>query len=290
MTRRFAIIIIILVCITLVVPLNSAHSGLFSYGFDSSLTAGLLFGTMSARYQDNLGVNEPYFTVGYNTSLPLVGGMCELSPLELFSARIGGALSVLETEMTVTNVADNHVGSIYPWEVLPSYRSWEAAGLYHLSRGFGYRFSLVGGYREQYWTYRGNQLGLNTSPNELKDYVRSLIPFGGFQTAMFFPWWKARFEFSGSPLVIKNVFSRHRDNTATTEFDGWLKNGVMFDFLCEGAAVLTDALRCGLYGRYTYQEISGIITRRIDDGTKDEYDIDMNENLAVVGINLTYAF
>ena len=157
--------------------------------------------------------------------------------------------------------------------------------------------SLVGGYREQYWSYRGKQFGVSASSDELKDYVRTLVPFGGLQTAMFFPWWKARFEFSGSPLVIKNVFSRHRyEGTpalTTAEFDGWLRNGMMIDFLFEGATVLIDAIRCGLYGRYTYQEISGITTRRINDGTiieKNGYDIHMNENLAVLGLNVTYAF
>jgi hypothetical protein len=77
--------------------------------------------------------------------------------------------------------------------VKPDFSSWEAAGLYHLWSGGGYRFSFTAGYRQQTWDYQGSpSSGAQDSP--LHDSFSSRIPFIGMQTAMFFPSWKARFE------------------------------------------------------------------------------------------------
>ena len=50
--------------------------------------------------------------------------------------------------------------------IKPTFWSWEAAGLYHLSNEGGYRFSLVAGYRQELWRY------LTTNGQDENSYLR----------------------------------------------------------------------------------------------------------------------
>ena len=86
----------------------------------------------------------------------------------------------------------------------PSFSGWEAAGLFHLWNDGGYRFSFTAGYREEFWGAQGEGVGLFTGvSSSVREDFSSRGPFLGLQTAVFFPWWKARFEVIGSPWITK---------------------------------------------------------------------------------------
>jgi hypothetical protein len=175
------------------------------------------------------------------------------------------------------------------WDVVPDFTSWEAAGLYHLWSGYGYRFSVVGGYRQESWTFLGTPSDSTDVSLSLHDRFTSHIPFLALQTAMFYPWWKARFEVLGSPFMSKKVTATVRNGGTLVDFKGWADRGGLIEFSMEGTCALTSVLRLGLYGRYSYQELYGWVTKRIG-GQSGEYKLGFNENTGVVGTNLTLLF
>lgn len=243
---------------------------------DSSLRMEFLFGSQLLRSVDgDLGPVD-VFKVEYNPRLPVLAGTVEISPFRLISGRLAGALSILETDMTSsrgvvflqppsTYVA---VTPISRWVTQPDYQSWEAALLYHLHKGGGYRFSLVAGYRQTVWHYHGElEQG---GDSRLRDSFSSRIPFIGMQTGMFFPWWKARFEIIGSPFMRKSsVVSIQTQSTAQaglgnvfSEQNVETDQGGLIEFRIEGTVNLTTNLWLGVMACYHYQELYGQSTGR----------------------------
>jgi len=224
---------------------------------DSSFRAEYLFGHQVVRHLDADVPDVDRFSANYDPRLTLLAGTVEITPFPFASGRLAGSISVLEsTGAQVRTIT----GSVFPggsWDVKPDFSSWEAAGLYHLWSGGGYRFSFTAGYRQQTWDYQGAPSnGAADSP--LHDSFSSHIPFIGMQTAMFFPSWKARFEILGSPFMNMRVSHALQQGALFLQFDGNLYKGGLVELQMAGDVNLTANVLVGLYGRYMYQELYGL--------------------------------
>ena len=266
---------------------------------DSSFRAEFLFGHQEVRQLDaRVPDTQPLlagqvldrFSVNFDPRLPVLAGTVEITPFPVVSGRLAGSISVFEK----SGVANRRVDPLLvrtDWDVKPEYSSWEAAGLYHLWHGGGYRFSVTAGYRREIWDYRGTPA--NGGPDSpLHDSFTASIPFIGMQTAMFFPWWKARFEVLGSPFMNMNVSDSIQKGGFALQFDGNLYRGGLVEVQMEGNANLTANVLVGLYSRYAYQELYGSLSGT---GTTTNvglapYTVFVNQSMATVGLNVTVFF
>jgi hypothetical protein len=173
---------------------------------------------------------------------------------------------------------------------MPGFKHWEAAGLIHLWNGGGYRFSIVGGYRKEYWAFEGTPSADQPANSSSSDRITSEIPFIALQTAMFFPWWKARFEVLGSPFMSKRIATEFRSGTTfKVNYDGVVDHGGLIEVELEGTASITSRIRLGAYARYSFQELYGESTRSSPTGFS-RHELFAGENVAITGLNLTLAF
>lgn len=224
-----------------------------SMGIDSSLRLEYLFGAHGLRSTD-AKVGQPNgFLVRLNPRVALLAGSVEVSPFSFASGRFAGAVSIGEPDLSSTRQL-TLTGIEQEWKIRPDYGSWELAGLYHLSAGGGYRFSLTAGYRQSTWDYVGV---LHSDGGSLKDKYVSDIPFLGLQTAMMFPWWKARFEILGSPFMTQSSVVSMVANGTQVEQRLEANSGGLLEFQMEGTVNIHPNFWVGLYGQYHYQELYG---------------------------------
>jgi hypothetical protein len=221
--------------------------------------------------------------IDYNNNLPVLDGMVELTPVPSVSARLRGCTSVLASDRTVTLssgpvrvitanpntpfIPDFFVG----WRELsasikPQFWFWEAAGLYNLSYEGFYRYSLVGGFRQESWSYQPSN---NDATNSyLRDDFTSQIPFIGMQTVMNGPCWKARFEALGSPFMTKKVAHTARDQVDYIQLDGSLTQGGFIELQIDGNINVTPNGLMGVYAQYSYEQLKGELTGTSKDGDR----------------------
>ncbi|MCX5860873.1 MAG: hypothetical protein NTW27_01930 [Deltaproteobacteria bacterium] len=251
--------------------------------------------------------------IEFGPSLPILEATVEITPFPSFSGRLAASLSVLESTQGVTLVS-GPASTTFVWNnpyvipainlplygsgelsnvIKPAFRLWEAAGLYHLSSEGGYRWSIVGGYRYETWTY---SLGADQGSNSyLRDEFVSQSPFLGLQTAMFFPWWKARFEVLGSPFMTKKISLTARDSGYYMQLDGTWNKGGFIEFQTEGTVNVTPSIWLGLFARYTYEELRGEAKgTRAHPGKADyetfPYNFYTLKSMATIGFNFNVVF
>ncbi len=271
----------------------------FTFGLDSNVRIEYMFGQQiiakGARNPNDAADGSDSFNEfrkDFEPRVPVLEGSIEISPFYLFSARGIGRFSVLESSQK-QEVTTLSTGADFYHR--PQFRSWEAAGLYHLFSGGGYRFSAVGGYRYSSWNYWAE----NTT-NNLQSEFSSKVPFIGLQTNFISPLWKARFEILGSlfmktyasHLVIVNpLVERH-----VLQFHGTADNGGLLELQFEGSAGISRNLWCGLYASYSHQELRGpgFLTNTnavIDDPVRrTNHEIYVCEDFFNVGLNLNLMF
>jgi hypothetical protein len=220
-------------------------------------------------------------------SMPVFEGVCEFSPTGMFSARLCGTLGGRGAGLSATRpLGASDVGT---WKVSPDVKWWEAAGLFHIWKGGGYRYSLVAGYRQEVWTYRGDGEDMSTASSYREEFT-SYVPFIAMQTAIAYPWWKARFEVLGSPFMSKRVLSQLYDGTTeTTSFEGWADNGGMIELLTEGTVAVSSRMRMGVYAKYTFVELDGEATIDLGSGAEPQQ-LYVGENFGTFGLNLSMVF
>lgn len=235
----------------------------------------------------------------WDPRLAVLNGTIEATPVPFASARLGGAVSVASSTPEVSrNSADIDFStgsslSAFKGQLKSGYNSWEAAGLYHLWNGGGYRFSFAGGFRREAWLYRGDFDGLLQSENfALREEIVSNIPFIGLQTSMHFPWWKARFEVLGSWFVTKTFNQTVQRTSGFQEITGRNDEGGVLMFTMDGSCHITPTFLIGLQAQYSYQEFRGrsTVTSSTTSPYITGYRFFMNENLAAIGLNLTVVF
>ena len=289
--RRFAILIFCAtICAAGIVTSVHAAGPLGGMSVDTAFRAGILFGSQMVKATERSEFQTPQFRTEINPRLPVISGMVELTPVRMLSVRAVGSTSVLETGMTLLQTRGDALGGS-AWDVKPGFRSYEAALLLNLCSGGGYRFSALGGYRQENWAYPGNPAGTQPVGSELRDQYSSAIPFVGLQTSMFFPWWKARFEVLGSWFVNKKLYTSIRDGNDIS-YTGYFNEGGIVEAQMEGTAQLTSLLRLGLYGRYSFQDLYGLVSApsQIAGAVATKYRMFMGENLAILGLNFNVAF
>ncbi len=275
---------------------------------DSSLRLEFLFGTQTLR---DINLRVPagvqlidstsekafdLFRIEYGPRVPLIEGFVEVSPpIGAVSARLGGWLSILEPSITL----DRAVGFLQPippslsdahWSVRPDVKGWEAAGLYHVFQGLGHRFSLTAGYRREVWHYRGE---LSSGSNALSTHdFSSQVPFIGLQSAMLFPWWRARFEVLGSPFMVEEVAHQLEDGPVFIDYRGKAKGTGLIELRMEGTVHVSPACWVGGFFRYSFQELYGRATGRTTRSTVTGYSRDfyVGQSFVAVGLNAAILF
>jgi hypothetical protein len=263
-----------------------------NFGVDTSLRAGYLFGWQMTQLKEGPetfeGGHLSRFRTEFNPRLPVLSGDFEWSPIPELSGRLAGAISVLEKDIRYVHARSDNAASS-EWDVAPDYRQWEAAGLLHLWTGMGYRFSIVGGYRQEYWLYLGTPANSEPDNSYLRDKINAHIPFIAVQTAMFFPWWKARFEVLGSPFMSKKIDTQILKGGNLVRYNGTADSGGLVEFTVEGTAAVTSQLRIGLYSRYTYQELGGEMVK-MSGGSASDHKLNFAEQMFIVCANFTVLF
>lgn len=223
-----------------------------SMGIDSSLRIEYLFGAQALRSTHDDTEGQPNgFLIRFNPRVAVLAGSVEVSPFSFVSGRFAGGVSVGEPDLSSTRQETQEGGEEQERKIRPDYGLWELAGLYHVSAGGGYRFSLTAGYRQSTWDYVDV---LHSDGGSLRDKCVSHIPFFGLQTAMMFPWWKARFEILGSPFMTQSsVVSMGTQVEQRVEAN----SGGLVEFQMEGTVNIHPNFWVGLYGQYHYQELYG---------------------------------
>lgn len=220
-------------------------------GVDSSLRIQYVFGEQLLRSVESPVSPTDIFSVQYNPRVPVLAGTVEFSPASLVSARIGGSVSVLESDATSNRAVSTDTNPL-DWRTRPEFWSWEAGALFHLSGGGGYRFSLTTGYRQERWQFRGPA---SEGSSRLNDIFTYFTPYIGMQTSMALPWWRAKFEVLGSPFMsVRASNSLNKDGVSVyKEVEG--NEGGLVEFRMEGTVGMTAACWVGLFASYSYQEL-----------------------------------
>lgn len=254
---------------------------------DSSFRVGYLFGRQEFRFDNPAMTSDGHVRLELDPSMPVFEGVCEFSPTNMFSARLCGTLGGRGAGLTATRPLDTTL--LGHWKVSPDAKWWEAAGLFHIWKGAGYRFSLVGGYRQEFWRYRGDADDMGPEASYREEFT-SYIPFIAMQTAVAYPWWKARFEVLGTPFMSKRVSSELDDGAGeSSSFDGWAENGGMIELLTEGTVAIGSRTRLGVYAKYTFVELDGEATVILGT-TRYPQQLYVEENFGNFGLNLSMVF
>ena len=278
--------------VLIAVPWVYAQSSPWNLTLDSSFRMEFLFGTQAIRDRAPLQDVER-FRIDSNFRLPVLAGNVEMTPLVFLSGRLGGLTSVLEQQGTIDRSAadfDIQVAERRVINAKPSFSGWEAAGLFHLWNDGGYRFSVTAGYREEYWRLEGEGLGQTSF---LRENFQTRVPFLGLQTAVFFPWWKARFELIGSRWMTKIVSGSLSNsfNSFIAQYEARATGGGLLELQVEGTASITQNIFAGLHSRYTFQESFGEFTRKGNLRPPDlPLELYMGDSFLLVGVDLTVAF
>jgi hypothetical protein len=289
---RFTLRVCLLVLIVVSMSLPARGQVLpWNIGVDSAFGLEYLFGRQDLRYNDPPLSPFRFFRAEWDPRVPVFTGMVELTPFPFASGRVAGALSVGKNSVPVYRATAVAPGP-FKWNLRGDYTSWEAAGLCHLWNAGGYRFSITAGYRRELWVYDGEPAGLQSPDSGLRNEFLSNIPFLGLQTAMHFPWWKARFEVQGSWFMQKKFSNRVRQDAAVEVYEGKGNTGGVIQLQMEGTAHLTPNVLFGLQARYSYTEFYGdaMVSTSFLGAESSGYEFYLGENFCAFGLNLTLLF
>lgn len=285
-----------------------------NFSADTSLRVEYLLGTQTlGSYNNTPAMTNPnpieLLRIDFNDNLMVLDGVAELTPARMpsLSARGRGSASVFNPDKSMSlsdgpqRVANGPIGNptaSYGWNEVPSsitpkFWLWEVAGLYNFYESI-YRYSLVGGYRQETWSYppSSNQ----GSSSYFKDNFVSQIPFIGMQTVMFCPTWKARFEMLGSLFMSQKISHSARDGEYIMQLDGNITQGGFLEFQAEGNVKITPAAWAGLYTQYTFESLRGVLTgvsaNGFGSGNTDPtpYNFYTLRNTWVLGLNCNVPF
>jgi hypothetical protein len=290
-TRYTAVVLLIIIS-----TLPVAAQSITFFTIDTSMRAEFLFGHQKFLYErhnvNDLG-NIQKFRYTFDPKLALLTGKVEISPSAMISGRLGGSISVFEkshdSERTWSG-PEFAVPGAGSFSTKPDFWSWDVAGLLHLWNQDNYRFGISAGFRKDKWTYISDVIGLGLGvdrPLSITDEFTSNIPYLGLQTSMRFPWWKARFEFIGSPFMSRDV--RSSANGFFSEFRGRPTSGGLLEFQVEGQAGIRPNLYVGINFTYSSLELYGTSVGRTT-GVTGDYGIYTNDSLFKIGFDVDYAF
>jgi hypothetical protein len=268
---------------------------------DSFFRVGYLLGVQDIiPYDSNIDHgNSPHhnhadhYRQRFYARFPVIDGELELSAWSPFAVRGSFGVSAMRALDSSLRSSHSHdpVDNPSKWGVRTDFSAWEAAGLWHLWNGGGYRFSFLAGFRQEHWENFGNNRGNSVTTASLRDDLWSQIPFLGFQTTMSFPFWRARFEFLGSPFMKRRVVGHWLQDNTYAYYDGTGTDGGFLSFRLWGFGTVWRSLALGIDTRLSYQELYGHFTST-DNHHSDvqTYKVMLRESYATFGLFLSYIF
>ncbi|MGC8660024.1 MAG: hypothetical protein ACP5U1_13220 [Desulfomonilaceae bacterium] len=296
MKRLVLTIPVIILCVTCTTLPLRAQWLPRNFTADTSLRAEYLLGTQTlASYNNNI-LNTPnplqLLRTDFKDNLFVLDGVAEVTPSRTpsLSGRARGSVSIFNPTKTII-LPQGPGGTELSSPITPKFWFWEAAGLYNFYENI-YRYSLVGGYRQDTWSYPSSNQG--TSSYFQQSFV-SQIPFIGLQTLMCCPTWKARFEILGSLFEARKVCFSARDQAATMQLDGNLSEGGFLELQAEGNVNISPVTWAGLYVQYTYESLRGQLTgvSPVATGTSyvpTPYNYYTLRNIWILGLNCNVHF
>lgn len=261
------------ICLTLLFllmasPVNAQPAG-WNIMAKPSFRIGYLYGSQVASIVTDYGSSDsfrsfdpPNVQLDISFGYLVLTGVVELSTGGPFSARLSADASVYGQQnmiygswWTSRNPAPYTPDGLYSG-ARPGYAAFEAAGQYDIWRYPGYSFGVTGGWRSEHWWHSwGNNDSLSYGAG---DNVTSSIPFAGLSAEMAYPGWRSTWQLLASPFIWKNVDGWVRDRVNSAEYQFPSQDGLLLEGRIEGQANVTDNLLMGIYGRYSYQNLSGI--------------------------------
>jgi hypothetical protein len=270
---------------------------------NSSFRVGYLYGSQVVSTFSDYGSGvvksavDPYPDVQLDISFgfPILSGAIELSPINRLSARIIGDVSVYGQQNIIYSpwwwapITPGQPNGLYS-NARPGYAGVEAAGLFDVWRSAGHRFGLIGGWRREYWWYNDEGTSdINASVGS-QDNVTSTVPFVGLCAEMAYPGWRSTFEFLTSRFISKNINGSVRQPGNFGEYHCAAQDGVLLEGRVQGIAPITDNLFLGLYGRYSYQNVSGVFDSLSSSVVTRSLDVNVVENTLTLELQLTFFF
>ena len=203
---------------------------------------------------------DPNVQLDISFGFPIVSGAVEIFPFSRLSAHLSADASVYGQRNIIYGSAcwkptSGPPNGLYS-NSRPGFAGFEVAGLFDAWRPAGHRFGVTGGWRSEYWWYEGGDIENGSVGAE--DNVSSSIPFAGFFAEMAYPGWRSTWQFLASRFVSKEISGWVRQPSDFGEYHCAAQGGVLLEGRIQGEANITSNLFFGLYGRYSYQNVSGV--------------------------------
>ena len=276
------------------VTVSSAHGQFLPWNIpvNSSFRVGYLYGSQVVS-----SAVDPVHDVQLDISFgfPILSGALEFSPINPLSVRLIGDVSVYGQQniiygpwWTAPPVPTAPPG-LYS-NARPGFVGVEAAALFDVWRPAGHRFGVVGGWRREYWWYNDEGTNDVTAAVYSRDNVTSNVPFVGLCAEMAYPGWRSTFEFLTSRFIYKTINGSVSQLLNYGEYHCAAQDGVLLEARVHGMTNITDNLLLGLYGRYAYQNVSGVFDGLKDSVVTRSLDVHVVENALTLQLQLTLFF
>ncbi len=106
---------------------------------------------------------------------------------------------------------------------------------------------------------------------------------------MAYPGWRSTWQFLASRFVSKEISGWVKQPNDYGEYHCSGQGGVLLEGRIQGEANITSNLFFGLYGRYSYQNVSGVFDAQSGSG-RHSMDVNVVENTLTLQLQLTYLF
>jgi len=258
---------------------------------NSSFRAGYLYGSQVVSTPTDSFGDPVQLDIVFGS--PVLSGTIELSPISPLTFRIIGDVSmygqrniIYRSSWAPRSPAPDGLYS----EARPGFAGAEAAGLFDIWRSAEHRFGVIGGWRREYWWYNNQGTGVENPGVWSRDKITTNIPFLGLQASMAYPGWQSTFEFLTSRFISKTINGSLSQLQNFTEYQCRGRDGVLLEARIQGMANMTNSLLVGLFGRFTYQNVSGVFDALTNTSVTGPLDVQVVENSLTLEMQLTLFF
>jgi len=176
------------------------------------------------------------------------------------------------------------------WEVRPRYIAADIAGIYSIGPpGMPLTAGLMAGYRYTDLDYDSRTA--SQPAGTLQDHFQIHIPYLGVyyaNTAMIGS--VVRLDVIFSPLTLSRLDSNGSWSGMVTQIQGASVTGQFFETYFNWSWPLSESVLAGVFGSYTYLDLSGGATVVRGGRASTRFSMDSNYNIGLAGITLTYTF
>ena len=107
---------------------------------------------------------------------------------------------------------------------------------------------------------------------------------------MGYPGWRSTWQFLASRFVSKEISGWVRQPSVFGEYNCAAQGGVLLEGRIQGEANTSSNLFFGLYGRYSYQNVSGVFDAQSRSAGRRPMDVNVVENTLTLQLQMTYLF